>query len=178
MCKKAFLLLVLAIISCSSAETRQPPAKEVSADQPALVQESARNQTAQQVTVGKFKLSLTGCRLTYESQGKEDTVNFDFPGRCQFSRNSKGEIRVVKTGKTKTLLVESSSATGTPDGSPTKDCLTYIRGVIVTSKEILLSVQTQKVAQCLPAAWDEKMFHIFAAKTQSVSKSSVNNSQP
>lgn len=166
MSKKAFLILALAVVSFASAQTRPSLDPNAPTKQLAFVQQSDSPPTAQAITVGKFKLRLDECQLTYDGMGKSSTISFDFPGRCQFSRNRMGRIRVVKTGKTKTLLVESSREAGLADGSKA-DCVTYIRGVIVTAKEVRLSTQTQKVAQCLPAVWDEMMFHVFAAKTQS-----------
>ena len=66
--------------------------------------------------------------------------------------------------------VETSQATGTASGGESQDCVTQIRGVVVFAKEIRLSAQTQKVAQCLPAVWDETMFHAFAARTEPLSR--------
>lgn len=176
--KKLLLLLALAIINCGSAQTKQSLNREASTNHLSLVQQPNASPIDQVTTVGKFKLSLDECQLTYEGLGKSGTASFEFPGRCQFSRDSKGEIRVVKTGRTETLLVESSREASFPKGSQTKDCLTYIRGVIVSAKEVRLSSQTQRVAQCLPAVWDEKMFRVFAAKTQSLSNPLGSRPQP
>jgi len=117
------------------------------------------------------------CQLTYKSPVSSGTVKFEFPGQCQFSRNSLGEIRVVQTGQTKTLLIESSKKVSPSVGLQTRDCDTFIRGVTVSENDVSLSAQTQKVAQCLPAVWDEKIFHVFAANKLPVSKLTDNPSQ-
>lgn len=167
MTHKACLLFFLAVICCGSSQA----GKEFPEGMPASPPLSAQS-TAQTAAVGHFKLSLAGCRLTYRGIGKTGTVDFDFPTPCQFSRDRKGDARVVRTGKNRTLLVESSRPAAPSTRLSAKDCVTFVRGVIVTPKEIRLSVQTQKVAQCLPAEWDEKMFYAFAAKTQPADDSS------
>lgn len=163
--KKICLLLSVTAISCGSGHAGQP-SQDVPASQQPAAQSVSPSPTVQTTTAGNFKLSLAGCQLTYEGAGKTGRVDFDFPDPCQFNRDRKGDVRVVRTGKTLTLLVESSRPADPSTRLSTRDCVTSIRGVIVTPKEIRLSVQTQKVAQCLPAEWDEKMFHAFAAKTQ------------
>ena len=120
------------------------------------------------MTVGPFVLKLVGCTLSYEGVGSRSTVTFEFPEPCQFSRDRSGGVRIVDTGPTKTLLVEASQPAKAEAGATSRDCVTQIRGVIVSAKEIRLSVQTQKVAQCLPAVWDETMFHAFAARTEAL----------
>lgn len=172
---KLIFLLAFAGTSYGLAQAAQPVAQDVSSGSSSAVPQSSASPTVQAITIGKFTLSLTGCQLTYEGLGKSGTIAFNFPSRCQFSRDSKGEIRVVKTGKTRTLLIESSHEADSPSGSQTKDCVTVIRGIVVGTKAIRLSVQTQKVAQCLPAVWDEKMFHVFAARTQAISGSRGTN---
>lgn len=164
--KRIFPLLLLAVISCGSGQAGQPPRDATSASPPIITQPITPSPTVQNATVGNFKLSLASCRLTYEGAGKTGKIDFDFPTPCQFNRDRKGNIRVVSTGKTLTLLVESSRPADPSSSLSSRDCVTLIRGVVVTPREIRLSVQTQKVAQCLPAEWDEKMFYAFAAKTQ------------
>lgn len=169
--KKICLLLPLAAISCGSGHAGQP-SQDVQVSQQPAAQPVSLSPTVQTTTAGNFKLSLAGCQLTYEGAGKTGRVDFDFTGPCQFSRDRKGDIRVVSTGKTLTLLVESSGPADPSTRLSTRDCATSIRGVTVTPREIRLSVQTQKVAQCLPAEWDEKMFHAFAARTRPTTTSS------
>lgn len=167
MIEKRCLLLSLAVLACNSGHA----GKEFPEGGPTPPPPSAQS-SAQTAHVDNFKLSLAGCRLTYEGAGKIGVVDFDFPAPCQFSRNAAGEVRVVRTGKNRTLLVESSRPADPSTRLTANDCATFIRGVTVTLKDIRLSVQTQKVAQCLPAEWDEKMFHIFAANTQPTDASS------
>lgn len=171
MIEKRCLLLSLAVLACNPGHA----GKEFPEGQPTPPPPSAQSSTpssAQTTHIGHFKLSLAGCRLTYEGTGKTGAVDFDFPAPCQFSRNAAGVVRVVRTGKNRTLLVESSRPADPSTRLTAHDCATFIRGVTVTPKDIRLSVQTQKVAQCLPAEWDEKMFHIFAANTQPADASS------
>lgn len=169
--KRICLLLSLTAISCGPGHTGQP-SQDVQVSQQPAAQPISPSSTVQTTAVGNFKLSLAGCRLIYEGAGKTGRVDFDFPGPCQFSRDRKGDIRVVPTGKTLTLLAESSGPADPSTRLSTRDCATFIRGITVTPREIRLSVQTQKVAQCLPAEWDEKMFHAFAARTQPTTTSS------
>jgi hypothetical protein len=119
------------------------------------------------VTVGDFRLTLTDCTLAADGPGARTSVAFEFPGPCHFSRDRAGAVRVVDTGPTKTLLVEASRPAKTA-AAASPDCVTQIRGVVVSAKEVRLSVQTQRVAQCLPAVWDETMFHAFAARTEAL----------
>mgnify|MGYP000877275788 CR=1 FL=1 len=158
--KKGCLPLYLAVLVCGLAHTGKAFPEEMPGSPSPSAQPSA--QTAR---VGNFKLSLAGCRLAYEGAGKTGAVDFDFPLPCQFNRNAAGEVRVVRTGKNRTLLVESSRPADPATRLSANDCATLVRGVIVTPKDIRLSAQTQKVAQCLPADWDETMFHAFAART-------------
>ena len=97
-------------------------------------------------------------------------MTFDFPEPCQFSRDRAGAVRIVETGTAKTLLVEASRTAPLGAGLKSPDCVTQIRGVVVSAEEVRLSAQTQKVAQCLPAVWDETMFHAFAARTEPFAK--------
>lgn len=159
------LLLCSAAISCGSAQTGQLAREAVGNSQPIATQPASVPQL-QTATVGPFKLHLTECQLTYQGASKTGKVRFDFPVPCQFGSDRKGDVRVVRTGKTHTLVVESSRPADAADPLSSRDCITWIRGVVVTPQEIRLSVQIQKVAQCLPAVWDEKMFHAFAARTQ------------
>lgn len=168
---RILLLLALALLSYGSLQASYSLGQVLPTEQWSLALQSNAPPAVEVTTVGKFKLSLAGCQLTYEGSGKSGAVSFEFPGQCRFSRDGKGEIRVIRTGKTQTLLLEGSREEGLANQSQTKDCLTYIRGVVITAKEVRLSVQTQKVAQCLPAAWDEKMFHVFAARTQPIASS-------
>jgi hypothetical protein len=181
MCRSLSLLLALAVIGCGAARTTPTPGQEerpaatapaAPAQQAAPARENPPSPAAQTLTVGSFNLRLNDCRLNYEGAGKSGEVSFTgWPGPCRFSRDREGQIRIVRTGRAKTLLVESSKPGGGGGAvhAQTKDCLTYVRGIVVTAKQVLLSVQTQKVAQCLPAVWDEKMFHVFAARTEPVS---------
>lgn len=161
MIEKRRLLFSLAILACNPGHA----GKEFPEGRPISPPPSTQS-SAQTADVGNFKLSLAGCRLTYEGAGKTGAVDFDFPAPCQFSRNAAGAVRVVRTGNNQTLLVESSRPADPSTRLTASDCATFIRGVTVTPKDIRLSAQTQKVARCLPAEWDEKMFHIFAANTQ------------
>ncbi len=171
MVKKTCLSLVLTAICCGSSQAGKEFSEGIPAS-PSSAQSTAPLPTVQTAAVGNFKLRLANCRLTYEGVGKSGAINFDFPVPCQFGRNSKGEVRVVRTGKNQTLLVEGSRPSDPSTRLTVKDCATFIRGVIVTAKDIRLSVQTQTVAQCLPAEWDEKMFHAFAANTRPADPSS------
>jgi hypothetical protein len=167
MIKKGCLLLYLTVLVCGPGHAGKEFPEEMPASPSLSVPSTAPPSTVQTASVGNFKLRLAGCRLTYEGAGKTGAVDFDFSAPCQFNRNATGEVRVVRTGKNRTLLVESSRPADPSTRLSAKDCTTSIRGIIVTPQEIRFSVQTQQVTQCLPADWDEKMFHAFAAKTQS-----------
>ena len=162
MIEKGRLLLALTVLACNPAHAGKEFPEGMP---PSPSAQAGATSSAQTAEVGGFKLSLAGCRLTYEGAGKTGAVDFDFPLPCQFNRNAAGEVRVVRTGKNRTLLVESSRPADPATRLSANDCATLVRGVIVTPKDIRLSAQTQKVAQCLPADWDETMFHAFAART-------------
>ncbi|MDS4071496.1 MAG: hypothetical protein RKO24_17970 [Candidatus Competibacter sp.] len=166
MMKRIFPLFLLTVVSCGSGQAGQPPRDATSGGPPITTPPITPTPTVQNATVGNFNLSLTGCQLAYEGADKTGKIDFGFPAPCQFGRDRKGNVRVVSTGKALTLLVESSRPADPSSSLSSRDCVTLIRGVVVTPREIRLSVQTQKVAQCLPAEWDEKMFYAFAAKTQ------------
>lgn len=163
MIKKGCLPLCLAIFVCGPAHAGKEFPEGMPASPPSP--RPSAPPSVQTTRVGGFELSLAGCRLTYRGAGKTGAVDFDFPLPCQFNRNAAGEVRVVQTGKNRTLLVESSRPADPSTRLSAKDCATFVRGVIVTPKDIRLSAQTQKVAQCLPADWDATMFHAFAART-------------
>lgn len=116
--------------------------------------------------VGAFQITLAGCELTYRGRGTTGRVEFDFPAPCRFNRTRRGDIRIVKTRHGHTLAVEASRPSPVPGPGGSRDCETYIRGVVVGPRHVRLSVQTQKVAQCLPVEWDDTMFHAFGARTQ------------
>ena len=119
------------------------------------------------MTVGSFALKLAGCTLTYEGLGKKGSVTFDFPEPCQFSRDRSGGVRDRRhRSRRRRCSSRPRGPAGPAAGATSRDCVTHIRGVVVSAKEIRLSVQTQKVAQCPPAVWDETMFHAFAARTE------------
>lgn len=116
-------------------------------------------ENANTVKVGNFTLQLTGSELTYQSSKKSGRFDFGFSSQCQFSRDQKGQIRIVQTGKTKTVLVESSIKAASGESG------TRLRAIVISTRDIRLSQSTQTVAQSLPAVWDEKMYHVLAAKT-------------
>lgn len=174
MLKKSYLLLCLtaSVCVCGPCHAGKEFPEGMSESLTLSAPSPSPPSTAQTTSVGHFKLDLAGCRLTYEGAGKTGVVDFDIPAPCQFNRNAKGEVRVVRTGKSQTLLVESSSPADPTTHMSVKDCSTFIRGIIVTRQEIRISAQTQQVAKCLPTEWDEKMFHAFAARTQSAANMS------
>lgn len=164
-----FLLFALVFNGCTTAESNSLPTpvnSQMNQPQGSLLNETdASNET---VTVGKFVFKLENCHLTYQGAGLNETFDFKFPEKCQFSKDAKGNIRQYKASKgTIVLAVEGSKIFGEKIvGSGKIDCETYIRGIVVSNKKVSLSWQTQKVATCLPAVWDETMFAVFAAKTQ------------
>jgi len=164
MLKKGCLLLYLTVLGCGLGHAGKEFPEGMPTPPAPSVQPSAPS-GAQTARVGHYRLSLAGCRLTYESADKTGTVELDFPLPRPFNRNATGEARVVRTGKSQTLLVESSRPADPATRLSANECITFVRGVIVTPTDLRLSAQTQKVAQCLPADWDEKMFQIFAART-------------
>ena len=91
-------------------------------------------------------MKLAGCTLTYEGLGKKGSVTFEFPEPCQFSRDRNVPLGSSRPAATKTLLVEASRPAGPAAGVTSRDCVTHICGIVVSAKEIRLSVQTQKVA--------------------------------
>ena len=116
------------------------------------------------VTVKNVVLELKDCELTYKVGDKSESIKFDFPKPCSFSRDNKGSIRQVKTARnTTTLAVEGSRK---KDETNTGDCETYVRGIVIGRNSVNLSTNTQKIASCLPNIWDEKMFKNFAVKTE------------
>ena len=117
-----------------------------------------------EITVRGFRLTLEGNQLRFAGNGSRGVLALEPWDAWGFSRDKAGSIRVVRTGGSETLLVETSRHVG-PLPS---DCLTHLRGVVVTDKEVRISSKTQRVAQCLPAVWDEKMFHVFAQKTEPI----------
>ena len=158
---RPLLLLALALVGCDSVQggvdRRTAP--------PTASRARRGADTNDVVTVGEFRLRLDDCRLTFDGPAS-GAARFEFPSPCRFSRDRGGIVRVVRTGESSTVLVEGSRPAAQSTVASVKDCETYIRGVIVTSGEVRLSIQTQKVAQCLPSMWDETMFHAFAARTQ------------
>ena len=159
--KMALLLVIFVIVGVSLFSVQTGLMNQVFAGG----DDSGKSVQTESVNVGNFSLQLTGSKLTYRSQSKSgecdfaDFADFAFSSKYRFSRNSDDKIRIVKTGKTQTLLVESSikEANG--------DCLTKLREIVISANDIRLSRNIQTVSQCLPAVWDEKMYHILAANT-------------
>ena len=162
------LLSVLWVTVGCSPLSHAEKSRQVTISQESAEPSRSRSEP-QSTTVGAFQLILQGCQLQYQGAGKSGSFVFEFPEPCQFSKDNIGNIRIVKTDNGPTLAIEASKPDeyGTASG---KDCDTNIRGVLVAESDIRLSVQTQTVAQCLPAVWDELMFHAFAARTVPISE--------
>ena len=113
------------------------------------------------VLLGNYQMTLDGCALRYRSEDQSGTLELALPDPCSFSLNSEGGVRIVETQQGRVIAVESSRAAKLPGGR----CDTRIRAIVLAGKALRLSARTQRVAQCLPAVWDELMFHAFAAET-------------
>lgn len=162
-----FLLSYLFIsFSCAAAQITNNPQKSepTSSDSKA---ENAQKDEKNTVKVGNFNLFLDGCQISYKGKDKTESFTFSFAEPCQFSLDDKGKIRIVKVKNNFVVAVESSQPqTNNESGKTVTDCDTQIRGVIVGKDFVRLSAQTQKVAMCLPFVWDEKMFVVFASRTE------------
>jgi len=148
------LLMALTGASCSRGE------QSAAASEP-FRRETVSADADQAVRLGMYQLTLHGCTLRYANKAKSGSIVFAFPGPCGLSRDSNGAIRIVETDRGLVVAVESSR----PAQSPDSGCNTQIRAVALEGQARRLSVQTQTVAQCLPAVWDELMFHAFSAET-------------
>lgn len=159
-----FSWLVL-MFGCASAKMSENPIVLSTPTPEILKQNEANIQNIETVTVGKVTFKLENCRLSFQDSGKTQSYTFPISAPCQFSRNEDGSIRLVKVKKVFVIAIENSQPKNNPSDSTSKDCETSIRGVIVGKNSVKLSLQTQKVAMCLPFVWDEKMFIAFADKT-------------
>lgn len=128
------------------------------------------------IVVGAFKLTLSGNRLQYEGAGQSGFVEFPFPKPCQFSKNTKGEIRVVNTItgrnqlKTKTLLIEAYEEIEpfVYKNIVKKQYYCYTRAIVIFEDKIMLSKMSGKGVDeplKLGDQCDEKVYHIFAYET-------------
>ncbi len=133
------------------------------------------------IEVGNFKLTLSGCNLYYEGLGKSGVLKLSFPEPCMFSKNKKGEIRVVYTaGKTKTLLVGSYKEIEPFEykGKIKKQYDTYARAIVISDTEIRLSREIARGSLGPPKLGDEedeKLFQILAADTVPITELEVKN---
>ena len=109
-------------------------------------------------------MTLAGCALQYAGGGRSGSIELGLPGPCSLSRDSDGDVRIVEAEHGLVIAVESSRPARLPD----ERCDTAIRAVVLEGNALRLSARTQRVAQCLPAVWDELMFHAFAAETLAV----------
>jgi hypothetical protein len=164
------LVCLVALQACTGNATphaSSAPAPTVaSPNQGDLQGANPSEQTSSRVTVGSTWLELRGCELAYGVGTGSSTISTELPPPCQFAKEADGSVRVVKSEGVSVLVVESSRST--PPliaGGTTIDCDTRLRGIVVTAQGVQLSRDTQKVAMCAPAPWDEKMFHVFALHT-------------
>lgn len=125
------------------------------------------------VTIGKFTLVLSGCRLYYEGAGEKGVVEFPFPQPCRFCHTANGAVRVVNTGKYKTILVEGTKELENFKG----EYVTFTRAIVISKTDLRLSRETKKGARGFPVPgqdrYDEKLFHILAADTVPITELEV-----
>lgn len=133
------------------------------AEQGATAGISPSGPSSSRVHVRDLWLELRDCELVYGSGAAATPLPTQLPAPCQFAKGKDGAVRIVESEAGSVLIVESSRSEAAPSpGGATSDCDTRLRGVVVTAKGVQLSRDTQKVATCAPAHWDEKMFHVFS----------------
>jgi hypothetical protein len=145
-------LLAVALLACGASSEGEAP--------PQPPQPPAPVDAAGSIELDSVRLVLEECRLRYTSGQGAGAAELGLKPPCAFSRDRDGQPRIVRTERGPMVAVESSR----PAPAPGEGCETLIRGVLVEGGRVYLSEQTQSVAQCLPAVWDELMFHAFAAE--------------
>jgi hypothetical protein len=155
-------ILVVVLLGCKPSVVASPEGS------PAKVLEAEKAASTEAIDLDGVHLQLKDCALIYGRQSQpQKTYELGVPPPCRFARIMGGGIRVVDTAKGKSLLIESSRpASQDEPGYSRGDCDTRLIVVVVSASEVLLSTDRQRIAQCAPNEWDEKVFHIFSASAK------------
>lgn len=177
MIKKALILLLLTVLiivgynyeQLSNFLTKKIFAKETNQLQQKFKNKTSQKRHLQHIVIDNFKLTLSGCHLQYEGLGKKELLKFPFPKPCYFSLDPTKKIRVVNTGKSKTVLIHAAKEINLSDNSTSKKFFMYLRGIIIFKNKIELSkeIKTGILESFNPFSiqYDKKLYHILAAKT-------------
>ena len=161
-------VLAIALLGCKpTPESEQPggttvgPIEAEPDDGPAAVEPASYDQSVE-IDGVRLGLSAADCVLTAESSSSETgeqrlVHRFEVPAACGFASDSTGAVRIVETDSGKAVMVESSRPLE-------RDCETVTRVVVLTKQGPRVSKAAQRVAMCLPFAWDEMMFHVLASE--------------
>ena len=159
-------VLAIALLGCTASkpgpESEQPsnstvgPIEAEPDVEPAAVEPASYDQSVE-IDGVRLGLSAADCVLTAESGEQRLVHRFEVPAACGFASDSTGAVRIVETDSGKAVMVESSRPLE-------RDCETVTRVVVITKQGPRVSKAAQRVAMCLPFAWDEMMFHVLASE--------------
>lgn len=133
--------------------------------------EDSSDVVVEQYTGTRLQLSPKTCQVTAFDAQVPKLVQWAWqleaaPGRCDFARDPKGLLRVVKTDKGDVIFVVSSKA----ESATSRWCDTKISALVYSStdKGGLWSETTdvQNIMMCPPQQWDEKSAYVMAQHTR------------